>query len=512
MDQGAGIVESFMEITSCGSDSVAVSHLSSCGWRLDDAINLYFSTGPAAADPVVPRESDPIQGGLAGADADGVRAPIPARSETLYNVSQAAGSSNAYTAPSIWAVERKPPTVQPVDVEMQEASMSESGIKANVRVANKGEEQVMERAEDVGTHRGAGAEDEAHGADDGMETSDQEDGYDDSSYGYDTEAEEDSNDEQDDDDSYLQAAETDHLDALEGPGHLPRQRADNTKTLDDLFQPPHKIMFKGSFHEAKIQAARTDRWLLVNVQSPGVFTSHLHNRDLWSNEVVVQVIKDNFVFSLMEKQSTEGGKVCCFYRLDDDQLPAVLVLDPITGQLLDKWCGLVQDPGDFLTSIGKYTESKPGMLSRPKKIVKRAATPEPTVAQEPAIVPKNPVLPSAQEPAPVPKNEAPAAMAEDEQPMEGETVCKLRVRFPSGNTVTKEFGSKRRVSALFAYCRSVDHEQKGTEQAFRIMRFAAGRTFVELRNDDASFEDLKLNRDTVTVVMDTCAFRKNITQ
>ena len=275
-------------------------------------------------------------------------------------------------------------------------------------------------------------------------------------------------------------------------------------------------MYPGSFHDAKVHAARKDQWLLMNVQSSGVFTSHLHNRDLWSNEVVVQVIKDNFVFSLLEKTGTPGdeaGKVCCFYKLEDDQLPAVLVLDPITGQLLDKWCGIVQHPDDFLDSIGKYTESKPSAVSKPK-IVRPTATATPqepvmttnsasdTQQPEPAPAPKADKI---EAPAPIPKVdkiEAPAETIDDGKPMDGETVCKLRVRFPTGNMITKEFGSTRRVAVLFAYCRSVARDQAGTEQAFRIMRMA-GRGFEELRNDGASFEDLKLNRDTVTVFMDT---------
>jgi hypothetical protein len=66
---------------------------------------------------------------------------------------------------------------------------------------------------------------------------------------------------------------------------------------------------------------------------------------------------------------------------------------------------------------------------------------------------------------------------------------------------TKEFGSTRSVAVLFAYCKSVVRDQAGTEKSFRIMRMA-GRKFEELRDEGASFEDLKLNRDTVTVVID----------
>ncbi|XP_044415008.1 plant UBX domain-containing protein 7-like [Triticum aestivum] len=346
-----------------------------------------------------------------------------------------------------------------------------------------------------------------------------------------TESDDDySDDQQDDDGAYLEAAETDSNDG----------RMETDKTLEELFRPPYEIMYGGSFHDAKAHAASKDRWLLVNLQSSGDFKSQQHNRDLWSNEVVIQVIKDNFIFLLLEKsgrEGDEGRKVCCYYNVDHHQLPAVLVLDPITGQLLDKWCGLVQQPDDFLTSIGNFTESKPSLTSKPK-IVPRTATLESgqtPAAQEPATAMSNtassdalpatkvescaaqgPAMPNTAatgaQPAPAPKvdeieaapapkvEEIEAPAVDDGQPMEGETVCKLRVRFPAGNMVTKEFGATRRIAVLFAYCRSVVVEQTGTEQAFRIMRLA-GQNFEELLDVVASFDDLKLNRDTISVVL-----------
>ncbi|CAM0945066.1 unnamed protein product [Alopecurus aequalis] len=481
------IVETFLEVTSCDSQSVAVRHLASSGWRLDTAINSYFTVGAADLAPHHPVD------------------PIPIRFETMHE------ERTARAAPSIWSVNRAPPsrTPVPVPVAVEDASMPERNATGwesdgDTSAKQKEESSEVERAKELEEEHGNNdrevmVEDDSTKS---MELKEQDDGYEGTDVEY-------SDDDQDDHD-YLEAAETDHMEALEGQSP-PRARAD--KTLHDLFQPPHEIMYKGSFHDAKVHAARKDKWLLMNIQSSGVFASHLHNRDLWSNDVVVQVIKDNFVFSLLLKTGRPGdeaGKVCCFYKLEDDQLPAVLVLDPITGQLLAKWCGIVQHPDDFLDSIGKYTESKPSTVSKPK-IVRPTTTPTPqepvmitdaaSDTQEPAPAPAPlPKVDKSEAPAPLPKVdkiEAPAVAIDDGQPMDGETVCKLRVRFPNGNMVTKEFGSTRRVAVLFAYCRSAAHDQ-----AFRIMRMA-GRGFEELCHDGASFEDLKLNRDTVTVVMDT---------
>lgn len=42
----------------------------------------------------------------------------------------------------------------------------------------------------------------------------------------------------------------------------------------------------------------------------------------------------------MYDDTTEGRKVCTYYKLDS--IPVVLVIDPITGQKMRSWCGMVQ--------------------------------------------------------------------------------------------------------------------------------------------------------------------------
>ncbi|KAM3242488.1 hypothetical protein ACQJBY_054875 [Aegilops geniculata] len=455
-----------------------------------------------------------------GWESDGDTAPVAARSETVPDdrvrdpiPATLYGNGNFYAdraPPSRWSVDRPAPmeyTFMPDITATGWGSDGDTGSKETEEINMSDHDERNKVAEEEDNRK---EDNEAMEEDDGYGDMQAEDEY------HGTESDYYSDDHQDDDGAYLEAAETDsndgRMEALEG------QPGQTDKTLEELFRPPYEIMYGGSFHDAKAHAASQDQWLLVNLQSSGDFKSQQHNRDLWSNEVVVQVIKDNFIFLLLEKRRREGDeglKVCCYYNVGDDQLPAVLVLDPITGQLLDKWCGLVQQPDDFLTSIGKFTESKPSLTSKPK-IVRRTATlesGETPAAQEPAAAMPNNAASDAQ-PAPAPKvDEIEAAPApkvdvieapevDDGPPMEGETVCKLRVRFPAGNMVTKEFGATRKIAVLFAYCRSVVLEQTGTEQAFRIMRLA-GPNFEELLNVGASFDDLKLDRDTISVVLDT---------
>ncbi|KAJ0722436.1 putative Thioredoxin-like superfamily [Helianthus annuus] len=100
------------------------------------------------------------------------------------------------------------------------------------------------------------------------------------------------------------------------------------------------MMHHGPFEKAKEAACGQDRWLLVNVQSTREFSSHLLNRDTWGNEVVAQIITSNFIFWQVCDDTEEGSKIVTYYKLDF--VPATLVIDPITGQIMRVWCGMIQ--------------------------------------------------------------------------------------------------------------------------------------------------------------------------
>ncbi|PON82187.1 UBX domain-containing protein [Trema orientale] len=117
--------------------------------------------------------------------------------------------------------------------------------------------------------------------------------------------------------------------------------ADNSRdNLASLYRPPFHLMFHGSFEKAKGTASLQDKWLLVNLQSTKEFSSHMLNRDTWANEAVSQTISTNFIFWQVYDDTTEGQKVCTYYKLDS--IPVVLVIDPITGQKMRSWKGMVQ--------------------------------------------------------------------------------------------------------------------------------------------------------------------------
>ncbi|KHN06997.1 UBX domain-containing protein 7 [Glycine soja] len=126
--------------------------------------------------------------------------------------------------------------------------------------------------------------------------------------------------------------------------------------LASLYRPPFHLMFNGPFDKAKDAASVQNKWLLVNIQSTKEFSSHMLNRDTWANEAVSQTISTNCIFWQVYDDTTEGRKVCTYYRLDS--IPVVLVIDPITGQKMRSWIGMVQ-PESLLEGLLAFLDAGP---------------------------------------------------------------------------------------------------------------------------------------------------------
>lgn len=132
---------------------------------------------------------------------------------------------------------------------------------------------------------------------------------------------------------------------------------DNSRdNLASLYRPPFALMLQGPFEKAKDAAKATDKWLLINLQSTREFSSHMLNRDTWANEAVAQTIISNFIFWQVYDDTEEGSKVCTYYKLDS--IPVVLVIDPVTGQKMRSWRGMIQ-PETLLEDLLPFLDGSP---------------------------------------------------------------------------------------------------------------------------------------------------------
>ncbi|KAL6187530.1 hypothetical protein ACLB2K_038928 [Fragaria x ananassa] len=133
----------------------------------------------------------------------------------------------------------------------------------------------------------------------------------------------------------------------------------------DYFQsyPPYKLIFKGSFDKAMDAACEEDKWLLVNLQRREDLSSHKLNRDIWADKAISQIISTNFIFWQDYFHEPIGAAVYRHYELESRTV--VIIIDPITGQVLRSWNGMVQ-PELFLGDLVLFLDSSP----RQKQVAK----------------------------------------------------------------------------------------------------------------------------------------------
>ncbi|KAI3696145.1 hypothetical protein L1987_79155 [Smallanthus sonchifolius] len=134
------------------------------------------------------------------------------------------------------------------------------------------------------------------------------------------------------------------------------QSSRDNHNLASLYRPPFALMYQGPFEKAKEAANRHNRWLIVNVQSTREFNSHTLNRDTWANEAVAQTISSNFIFWQVCDDVEEGSKIITYYKLDS--VPVTLVIDPITGQKMRLWRGMIQ-PECLLEDLLQFLDASP---------------------------------------------------------------------------------------------------------------------------------------------------------
>ena len=75
-------------------------------------------------------------------------------------------------------------------------------------------------------------------------------------------------------------------------------KAKNKKeaTMEAMYARPSGLMFSGTFYELRQKGKLEDKWLLINVQAENFFNSHVLNRDVWSDECIVDMVKCTFIF------------------------------------------------------------------------------------------------------------------------------------------------------------------------------------------------------------------------
>ncbi|CAH1758881.1 7363_t:CDS:10 [Entrophospora sp. SA101] len=90
------------------------------------------------------------------------------------------------------------------------------------------------------------------------------------------------------------------------------------------------------------------KWIMINIQSIGEFSSQALNRDLWSNDTVKDIIRAHFCFLQYNSDSTDGSKYINFYPVY--KYPHVAVIDPRT-----VWDSQLE-PTEFIINVTDFLD------------------------------------------------------------------------------------------------------------------------------------------------------------
>lgn len=105
--------------------------------------------------------------------------------------------------------------------------------------------------------------------------------------------------------------------------------------LGQLYRPPDDINVGGTLADAMKRAKDEKRWLIVNIQAADEFSSHVLNRDIWSNSTIKELIRSAFIFWQKDKAAAPGSQFVTKYNITE--FPSICVIDPRTGRKVKQW-------------------------------------------------------------------------------------------------------------------------------------------------------------------------------
>ncbi|XP_050375421.1 plant UBX domain-containing protein 7 [Argentina anserina] len=290
--------------------------------------------------------------------------------------------------------------------------------------------------------------------------------------------------------------------------------------LASLYRPPIQLLFQGTFEKAKSAASVQDKWLMVNLQSNSEFSSHMLNRDTWANEAVSQTILTNFIFWQAYDDTTEGRKVCTYYKLES--MPVVLIIDPITGQKMRAWNGMVH-PDRLLEDLLPFMDSGPRdhHLALSNKRPRESSLPQPQNKNEQTneedeevqralaasmgsmketsgtiSTDEEKIITDKEEETSLPKKPTYPPLPEEPKG-DKSRICRVGIRLPDGRRAQRSFLRIDPIQLLWSFCYSQLEEAE--TRPIRLTHAVPGATKCLDYDCESTFEESGLPNTMVSV-------------
>ncbi|KAM7200220.1 hypothetical protein V8F20_005438 [Naviculisporaceae sp. PSN 640] len=132
--------------------------------------------------------------------------------------------------------------------------------------------------------------------------------------------------------------------------------------LAEMFRPPHELISHFTVEEARDEGKAEKKWIMVNLQDMSDFNCQALNRDIWKNESIADLIRENFIFLQYEKDHPLSEDFIIRYFPDrrhenPDTYPYVAIIDPRTGSKEKEWSGIpFPSASDFLIALTEFLD------------------------------------------------------------------------------------------------------------------------------------------------------------
>lgn len=115
---------------------------------------------------------------------------------------------------------------------------------------------------------------------------------------------------------------------------IARGQTPKKKCLEDIYRHPLDITLNFDFNYAKIYGQKVGKWVAVLINNEN-FESLSFNRDFFNepSQKAKRVLKENFVFIRKNSNDIEALTIMGLYNLSEHQVPILLVIDSLTGEL-----------------------------------------------------------------------------------------------------------------------------------------------------------------------------------
>ncbi|KAL2136193.1 hypothetical protein VTI74DRAFT_5071 [Chaetomium olivicolor] len=310
--------------------------------------------------------------------------------------------------------------------------------------------------------------------------------------------------------------------------------------LAELFRPPYDIMSHLPWDEARDEGKDSKKWLLVNLQDMSDFNCQALNRDIWKDEAIKALVKENFIFLQYDKNDLAAEQYITFYFPNEghhnpNNYPHVSIIDPRTGEQVKVWSGIPFPSAlDFHAQLAEFLD-RYSLSAHSKNPVSKVKRPERTVdvdrmteeemlemalqnsldanggpvqpnivdpdelTKSPGVLPEEkgkekaeaePELPAAQESA---FARIPSDRPHAEPPADPKTTTRLQVRNPPGRII-RRFRLDETVSRIYEWLKAEPLPGKeGVE--FELKSMPAGTDLIE--HLDETIQEAGLANGTV---------------